>query len=179
MKFIDSHWESHQFYEIMFLHTNYPKLIRIFLKTFTTFIRVKGNVWCRDALRQSISSLVYSIRKATELDVSNYSICVGFLGRVPMLWITMSRCFNFQIISVLIVASGSTVHHLFGHYYYILENHTGVSIFPTLWIAAGCFLLVVSIFGILVSSGDSTVLINTVKGNVRCASVQCHYYHFI
>lgn len=63
------------------------------------------------------------------------------------------------------VASGSTVQYLFGRYYYILTNHNGVSIFPTLWIVTGCFLLVVSIFGILVSSGESTVLINTVNGN--------------
>lgn len=67
----------------------------------------------------------------------------------------------FLILSVLIVASGSTVQYIFGDYYYILENHNGVSTFPTLWIAAGCFLLVVSIFGILVSSGESTILINT------------------
>ncbi|XP_037025837.1 CD63 antigen-like [Bradysia coprophila] len=67
----------------------------------------------------------------------------------------------FLIISVLTVTSGSIVQYLFGQYYYILENHTGVSVFPTLWIAAGCFLLLVSMFGILVSSGQSTILINT------------------
>jgi len=67
----------------------------------------------------------------------------------------------FLITSILLITSGSTVQFIFGRYYYILENHDGISVFPALWIATGCFLMLVSIFGILVSIGQSTLLINT------------------
>lgn len=39
----------------------------------------------------------------------------------------------------------------------------GISIFSTLWIVAGCCLLLVSIFGIAVSFGSSTILVNGVS----------------
>lgn len=59
------------------------------------------------------------------------------------------------------IGSGSTVQHLYGDYIYIVENHSGVSAFPKLWITAGCFLMVVSIFGTVVSNTESTILIIT------------------
>ncbi|XP_037050540.1 CD151 antigen-like [Bradysia coprophila] len=59
--------------------------------------------------------------------------------------------------SVLIVTAGIIAKIFVGNYDFLSE---GISIFSTLWIAAGCCLLVISIFGITVSFGSSTILIN-------------------
>lgn len=61
---------------------------------------------------------------------------------------------------MLIVAAGIIAKIAFGNYDFLGD---GISIFSTLWIAAGGCLLVISIFGITVSFGSSTILINGVS----------------
>ncbi|KAJ6633966.1 Tetraspanin-33, partial [Pseudolycoriella hygida] len=59
--------------------------------------------------------------------------------------------------SVLIVAAGVIAKIFLGKYSFLSD---GISIFTTLWIVAGCCLLVISIFGIIVSFGSNTIFIN-------------------
>lgn len=58
------------------------------------------------------------------------------------------------------MAAGIIAKVFLGKYDFLSD---GISIFSTLWIAAGCCLLLISIFGIIVSFGSSTILINGVS----------------
>jgi len=64
------------------------------------------------------------------------------------------------IISFLMISGATTLKVIFGEHYLILWYSSTVDSLSSLWIATGCFLLALSIFGIVAAVKESTLMTN-------------------
>lgn len=71
--------------------------------------------------------------------------------------------FTLQIISILMISGATTLKVIFGEYYFELWYASTVDSLSSLWIATGCFLLALSIFGIAAAVKESTLMTNFVS----------------
>jgi CD63 antigen len=66
----------------------------------------------------------------------------------------------YLIISFLMISGATTLKVIFGEYYFILWYTSTVDSLTSLYIATGCFLLVLSVFGIIAAVKESTLMTN-------------------
>jgi len=66
----------------------------------------------------------------------------------------------YLIISFLMISGATTLKVIFGEYYFILWYSSTIDSLSSLWIATGCFLLALSIFGIVAAVKESTLMTN-------------------
>jgi len=66
----------------------------------------------------------------------------------------------YLIISFLMISGATTLKVIFGEYYFLLWNSSTIDSLSSLWIATGCFLLALSIFGIVAAVKGSTLMTN-------------------
>lgn len=63
------------------------------------------------------------------------------------------------------ISGATTLKVIFGEYYFLLWYSSTVDSLSSLWIATGCLLLVLSIFGIAAAIKESTCMANFVSFN--------------
>jgi len=66
----------------------------------------------------------------------------------------------YLIISFLMISGATTLKVIFGEHYLVLWYASTVDSLSSLWIATGCFLLALSIFGIAAAIKESTLMAN-------------------
>lgn len=82
--------------------------------------------------------------------------------------------FALQIISFLMITGATTLKVIFGEYYFELWAASTIDSLSSLWIATGCFLLALSIFGIAAAVKESTMMTNFVS--VLASVMVCSYF---